>query len=42
MISNPWYAVPDSHDVPDGRPVSIMRMGDRRALLDAMGIPEKP
>jgi phenylpropionate dioxygenase-like ring-hydroxylating dioxygenase large terminal subunit len=29
MIPNQWYAVLDSHDVPSGRPVSIMRMGER-------------
>jgi len=29
MIPNQWYAVLDSHDVSSGRPVSIMRMGER-------------
>jgi hypothetical protein len=29
MIHHQWYAVLDSHDVPGGRPVSIMRMGGR-------------
>ena len=29
MISNQGYAVPDSYDVPGGRPVSILGMGER-------------
>jgi hypothetical protein len=29
MIHNQKYAVLDSHDVTGGRPVSIMRMGER-------------
>jgi phenylpropionate dioxygenase-like ring-hydroxylating dioxygenase large terminal subunit len=29
MIPNQWYAVLDSRDVPRGRPVSVLRMGER-------------
>jgi phenylpropionate dioxygenase-like ring-hydroxylating dioxygenase large terminal subunit len=29
MIPNQWYAVLDSREVPRGRPVSILRMGER-------------
>jgi hypothetical protein len=35
MIPNQWYAVLDSHDVPSGRPVSIIRMGDRLVFWGA-------
>ena len=29
MIPDQWHAVPDSNDVPSGRPVSVMRRGER-------------
>jgi len=29
MIPHQWHAAPDSHDVPNRRPVSIMRRGER-------------
>lgn len=29
MIPGQWHTVPDSNDVPSGRPVSVMRRGER-------------
>jgi hypothetical protein len=32
MIPDQWKAIPDSNSVPNGRPVSVMRRGERLIL----------